>query len=90
MTNEEKMIIKKYFEKCGAQASESCLDMIEKEDLTNEFLNYAKNGKNFLLACCIRLQHTADSDNNKQQNEKAPCLTAKCFFVAKKPIFQVC
>ena len=45
MTNEEKMIIKKYFEKCGAQASESCLDRIEKEDLTNEFLNYAKNGE---------------------------------------------
>lgn len=44
MTNEEKMIIKKYFEKCGAQASESCLDRIEKEDLTSEFLNYAKNG----------------------------------------------
>ena len=45
MTNEEKMIIKKYFEKCGAQASESCLDRIEKEDLTNEFLPYAKNGE---------------------------------------------
>ena len=45
MTNEENMIIKKYFEKCGAQASESCLDRIEKEDLTSDFLNYAKNEK---------------------------------------------
>ena len=45
MTNEEKMIIKKYFEKCGAEASESCLDRIEKEDLTSDFLNYAKNEK---------------------------------------------
>ena len=44
MTDEEKRIITEYFEKCGAKASESCLDMIEKEDLTNEFLNYAKNG----------------------------------------------
>ena len=45
MTNEEKMIIKKYFEKCGAQASESCLDRIEKEDLTSDFLNYGKKEK---------------------------------------------
>lgn len=45
MTDEEKMIIKEYFEKCGAKASESCLDRIEKEDLTNEFLDYAKNGE---------------------------------------------
>lgn len=44
MTNEEKMIIKEYFEKCGAKASESCLDRIEKEDLTSDFLEYAKNG----------------------------------------------
>ena len=45
MTNEEKKIITEYFEKCGAKASESCLDRIEKEDLTNEFLTYAKNGE---------------------------------------------
>ena len=45
MTNEEKMIITEYFEKCGAKASESCLDRIEKEDLTSDFLNYAKNEK---------------------------------------------
>ena len=48
MTNEEKMIIKEYFEKCGAKASESCLDRIEKEDLISDFLEYAKN-KHYLL-----------------------------------------
>ena len=44
MTDEEKRIITEFFEMCGAKASESCLDMIEKEDLTSDFLEYAKNG----------------------------------------------
>lgn len=44
MTDEEKRIITEYFEKCGAKADDYCLDRIEKEDLTSDFLEYAKNG----------------------------------------------
>lgn len=43
MTDEEKRIITEYFKKCGAEV-DGCLERIEKEDLTSEFLEYAKNG----------------------------------------------
>lgn len=46
MTEQEKKIITDYFEKCGAKV-DGCLERIEKEDLTEDFLEYAKNGKIF-------------------------------------------
>lgn len=47
MTDEEKRIITEYFKKCGAEV-DGCLERIEKEDLTSEFLEYAKD-KHYLL-----------------------------------------
>lgn len=47
MTDEEKRIITEYFDKCGAKV-DGCLERIEKEDLTSDFVEYAKN-KHYLL-----------------------------------------
>lgn len=44
MTEQEKQIITDYFNKCGAKIG-SCLERIEKEDLTDEFLEYARKGE---------------------------------------------
>lgn len=52
MTNEEKKIIAEYFKQCGAKADDYCLERIEKEELTGEFLEYAKN-KDYMSPCGI-------------------------------------
>lgn len=47
MTAEEKKVITEYFNKNNYPFSESDFKRIEEEDMVEDFLEYAKQGKNF-------------------------------------------
>lgn len=47
MTGEEKKIITEYFKKNNYPFTESDFKRIEEADMVEEFLEYAKQGKNF-------------------------------------------